>query len=75
MFDKDFDKLKNEVEKATGFACYETSPGSQLTFFGTSDKLSEFKELVSNKLPTGTIVYTMDDGESTMYSQFKNAWY
>ena len=75
MFDNDFDALVEEVAKQTGFVCYETQPGSQLTFFGTSDKFNEFKTLVSNILPTGTIAYTMDDGESYMYSRYKDEWY
>lgn len=75
MFDKDFDVFMEEVKEQTGFACYETQPGNQLVFYGTSDKLAAFKELVGNRLPTGTVAYTMDDGESTLYSQFKEEWY
>ena len=75
MFDKDFDALLDEVAQTTGFVCYETQPGNQLVFYGTSDKLSEFKTKVGNVLPTGTIAYTIDDGETTMYSRFKEAWY
>lgn len=75
MFDKDFDALLEQVKQQTGFASYETQPGNQLVFYGTSDMLDTFKELVGNRLPTGTVAYTMDDGESTLYSQFKEAWY
>ena len=75
MFDDDFDKLMEEVAALTGFVSYETQPGSQLVFYGTSDKLNEFKQMVGNVLPTGTAAYTMDDGETIMYSRFKEAWY
>ena len=75
MFDNDFDELVEEVARLTGFTCYETQPGSQLVFYGTSDKLNDFKELVGNILPTGTVAYTMDDGEQIMYSRFEEAWY
>lgn len=67
--------LKAQIEKETGFVSYESSVNNQLTFYGTSDKLAEFKALAADKFATGTIAYCLDDGSSTMYSQFKNAWY
>lgn len=75
MFDNDFDALMEQVATQTGFVCYETQPGNQLVFYGTSDKLAEFKTLIGNTLPTGTAVYTMDDGETAFYSRYKEAWY
>ena len=75
MWDNEFDALMAQVAEETGFVCYETQAGSQITFFGTSDKLAAFKTLVGDVLPTGTIAYTMDNGESCMYSHYKEAWY
>ena len=75
MYDDDFDALMERVARETGFVCYETQPGNQLVFYGTSDKLAEFKSLVKNILPTGTTAFTMDDGETTFYSRYKEAWY
>lgn len=67
--------LKAQIEKETGFVSYESSVNNQLTFYGTSDKLTAFKTLAADKLRTGTVVYCLDDGSSIMYSQFKNTWY
>ena len=75
MFDNDFDALMEEIARATGFVCYETQPGNQLVFYGTSDKLAEFKTMVGNVLPTGSVAYTIDDGETAIYSRYKEAWY
>ena len=75
MYDDEFDALMERVEQQTGFVSYETQAGNQLIFYGTSDKLSEFKQMVGNILPTGTAAYTMDDGETVMYSRYKEEWY
>lgn len=75
MFDDDFDALMERVARETGFVCYETQPGNQLVFYGTSDMLADFKSLVGNILPTGTVVYTMDDEEVIIFSRYKEAWY
>lgn len=68
-------KLKKRIEAETGFVCYEVQPGDQTIFYGTSDKLQEFKTLVADKFDTGTIVFTMDDCIKQMYSKYKNLWY
>lgn len=67
--------LKETIEKETGFVCYEDSSNNQITFFGTSDKLADFKALAADKFKTATIVYCLDTGDSQMYSKYKNAWY
>lgn len=70
-----YDLLKVNAEEETGFKCYESQPGDQQTWFGTSDKFADFKTIVGSLLPTGTVVYLIDTGDTYMYSRFKNAWY
>lgn len=70
-----FDALKIEVESDTGFKCYEGTPGSQVVWYGTSDQLEAFETLVNGKISTGTIAFTMDDGEKYMYSAKTEMWY
>lgn len=70
-----FDALKMDVESTTGFHCFESIPGAQPVFYGTSDEFDEFKEKVSGKIPTGSIAYTMDDNGKYMYSFTKDTWY
>jgi len=69
------DDLISKIEKETGFSVYEYTGGSQLVFYGTSDKFEEFKEMIENKVDTGTIAVCMDTGNSYMYSLYKNEWY
>lgn len=71
---ENFTKLKEQIEEETGFVCYEV-PSQQQTWFGTSDKLSDFKKLAEPYLNTGTIVYTMDNGTYQMWSKNKKVWY
>lgn len=70
-------ELKSRIEKETGFAFYENSfmTGSQYIFYGTSDKLNDFKELVDGKIPSGTVCYCMDTREMYIYSLYKEEWY
>lgn len=75
MSNTEFTALKAEVEKATGFHCYENSTNNQLVFYGTSDKFEEFKRMIGTDLVTGTIAYLMDSGDSALYSALKQTWY
>lgn len=67
--------MRIKIEKETGFLCYEKQSTSQKVFFGTSDKLAEFKALAEPVVPTGTIAYCMDTGTQQMWSAFKKLWY
>lgn len=71
----EFKELKMNIEETTGFVCYEGMPGDQLVWYGTSDKLDEFKTSVNDILPTGTIAFTMDNVKKYIYSSFKKTWY
>ena len=75
IYNSELRALKNQIEEETGFICYEVQPGDQTTFFGTSDKLNDFKEAVGNKFNTGSIAYCMDTGDKYMYSKYKDTWY
>lgn len=69
--------LLETIYELTGFKCYEPTQSSnaQLTFYGISANLPNFKTLVAGKLETGTIVYCMDTAESTMYYKGTDTWY
>lgn len=71
----EFNGFKNRVEKATGFTCFETQPDDQTVWYGTSDKFDDFKEMVGEEFPTGTIAYLMDTSKKNMYSKTKKQWY
>lgn len=71
----EFKDSKDEIEEDTGFVCYESMPGDQLVFYGTSDKLDEFKTAIGTNAPTGSIAMAMDTGKKYMYSALKDAWY
>ena len=75
MYNTELTTLKSEVEKATGFHCYENSTNNQLVFYGTSDKFEEFKQMIGTDLVTGTIAMLIDTGDSHMYSSFTKTWY
>lgn len=65
-----FDIWKVKTEVKTGFKCYEDSTNNQLMFYGISTKFTDFKNYITSthrKLPTGTIIFLMDAGESYMY--------
>lgn len=64
-----------KVEAETGFHAFENDRNSQMVFYGTSDKFDDFKMLVANKIPTGTMVILIDTGASGFYSAYTNQWY
>lgn len=74
-YSDDLIKFKKDLEEETGFVCYEVQPGDQTTFFGTSSKFDDFKELIADKFNTGTIAYLMDTSKKYMYSRYTNTWY
>ena len=74
-YSDDLIKFKKELEEETGFASYEVTPGDQTTFFGTSSKFDDFKELIADKFNTGTIAFLMDTSKRYMYSRYTNTWY
>lgn len=69
------DELLTKIECITGFHTFETTANNQMTFYGTSDMLSEFKTLAADNFPTGTLFICIDNGLSQFYSRFKNAWF
>lgn len=75
IYSDDLIKFKKDLEEETGFASYETMPGDQTTFFGTSSKFDDFKTAVADKFNTGTIAYLMDTSKKYMYSRYTNTWY
>lgn len=75
LYNEDLFNFKQEVEAATGFICYEVTPGDQACWYGTSDYISDFQEMMGEIFPTGTIAFCMDNGDKYMYSKFKNIWY
>lgn len=75
-------ELLREVEKQTGFHTFQSEgmiftpqTADQLVFYGTSDKLEDFKSMLQDYLPTGTMAYCIDNKTSTIWSDFKNRWY
>lgn len=70
-------ELKLRIEQETGFGFYENSfmTGSQYIFYGTSDKLDDFRELVAGRIATGTVCYCMDTGSMYIYSKYTDTWY
>jgi hypothetical protein len=66
-----FDIWKVTVEDSTGFKCYEDSTNNQLMFYGISANFNAFKTAVSalteHYIPTGSIVFLMDNGKANMY--------
>ena len=75
IYNEDMRNLKDEIEEATGFVCYETQPGDQAVWYGTSDQYNTFKEMLGDLFNTGTIAYLIDTGARYMYSKFKDTWY
>ena len=75
IYSDDLIKFKKDLEEDTGFVSYEVMPGDQTTFFGTSSKFDDFKELIADKFSTGTIAYLMDTSKKYMYSRYTNTWY
>ena len=75
IYNSEMRQLKDEIEEATGFVCYETQPGDQAVWYGTSDKFSDFTEMLGDKFNTGTICYLMDTVTRYMYSRYKETWY
>lgn len=71
----DFAEKKIEIERKTGFVCYEDAAGHQNVWYGTSDKFDEFKTLVNNYINTGDMVMLIDTQVSKIYSKFKNMYY
>lgn len=75
LYNQEMFEFKKAVSEATGFTCYEVTPGDQSCWYGTSDLFDDFKEMLDDKFPTGTIAFCMDNGDRYMYSQYKNLWY
>lgn len=75
IYNSDMRDFKDEVEAETGFVSYETQPGDQSVWYGTSDKWEDFVELIGNKFNTATIAYLMDTGKRYMYSKYVNTWF
>ena len=71
----EFNKLRERVEKETGFATPEETGMAPQTWYGTSDMLAKFKEIMEPYIPTGTIVYCMDTNTYEKWSAFKKQWY
>lgn len=74
----DFSELKVEVEKRTGFKCYEGQPGDQQVWYGISTYYSAFKDIVADKkLPTGSVVVLINQNpvEKHFYFRPTNTWY
>lgn len=71
----DFLELRRKIEDETGFVCYEGNAGQQSCFFGISTNADLFKEMVAGKIPTATILYLLDTGDSAMYYAPTNTWY
>ena len=75
MYNSEMREFKKQLEEDTGFVCYEVQPGDQTVFYGTSDKLVDFREAVGDRFNTGTIVYCVDTGTTKIYSKYKDQWY
>lgn len=75
IYNSDLLEFKKQLKEATGFVFYEVQPGDQTTFYGTSDKFEEFKELVGDRFNTGSLAYIIDTAKKYCYSQYKNQWY
>lgn len=75
VYNSEMREFKDEVEAATGFVAYETQPGDQCVWYGTSDKYEDFVEMMADKFNTGTIAYLIDTGDRYMYSKYKDTWY
>lgn len=69
--------ILKKIEEETGFYAFESSSGTrgQYVFYGTSDMYEQFKNIIGDVLPTGSIAYLIDIGESHIWSKFKKAWY
>lgn len=74
MDNYDFLDFVDEVASATGFKTYNKAY-EQVTFYGTSEKFEDFKEMVSGKLESGSIAILMDTSESHFYSRYTDEWY
>lgn len=79
---EDFAKLRKKIEEETGFVTFEPQFGSfapqtseQMVWYGTSDKLADFKTLIADNVQTGTVAYCIDTKSYEMYSTFKKAWF
>lgn len=71
----EFNAVREKAEELTGFATPEPTNVAPQTWYGTSDKLAEFKAIVEDYIPTGTVAYCMDTGTYEMWSAFKKQWY
>lgn len=72
---EEFYELRKTVESVTGFVCYEGNAGQQYCFYGISENVEAFKTMVAGKIPTATILYLLDTGDSYMYYLPTNTWY
>lgn len=63
-----FDEIKIDIQKKSGYVCYEDMPGVQHTWWGESSKFETFKEAAKDVLLTGDIVVFVDTKASKMYS-------
>lgn len=75
IYNQDMREFKDQMEAETGFVCYETQPGDQAVWYGTSDKFDDFKDMIEDKFNTGTICYLIDTCKRYMYSKYTNVWY
>ena len=71
----EFNELRKKVEEETGFATPESTEIAPQTWYGTSDKLADFKALVEDYIPTGTIAYCIDSKTYEIWSAYKQLWY
>lgn len=71
----DFHDLMLDIEADTGFVCYETMPGDQKVWYGTSGKFDDFKTAAADALETGTIVFIIDTNKRYCYSSYTETWY
>ena len=75
LYNEDMFNFKQQVEEETGFACYEVTPGDQSVWYGLSSDFDDFKTMLENLFPTGTIAYLMDTGKRYMYHRKANTWF
>lgn len=75
IYNEDLLDFKKQVEDATGFTCYEVQLGDQSIWYGLSNDLADFKELLGDLYPTGTIAFCIDTGARHMYHRKTNTWF
>lgn len=75
IYNEDLLNFKKQVEDATGFICYEVTPGDQSVWYGLSSDYYNFKEMLGDKFPTGTIAYCIDTGARNMYHRKSDTWF